>query len=165
MKAGIDILDNGEQPRESFFLYVRDRVSGFSGHSSRRPSHEVTRYPVFADLQAQRESSKTDVISFKPPKVTGPVVYLDRAANKNDCAVFRAILDDLSADVGEAFMSAPSPGIIADAVPNEHHDTDGACVDALADALSVWPEKSCVISGRCDSLVCVQAKERRQYVD
>ncbi len=141
LAAGIDIPNNGEQPRESFFLYVRHRMSGFSGHGSRRPPHDVTRYPVFADLHAQRSSSKTAVSSFAPPKVTGPVKYLDQAAIENECADFRAILDDLSAavaaDVDEAFMSAPSPGIIAAAVPNEHYDTDQAYVDALADALRV----------------------------
>ncbi|MEE8395959.1 MAG: hypothetical protein V3S29_07890, partial [bacterium] len=37
----------------------------------------------------------------------------------------------------EAFVTAPSPGIIAAAVPNEHYDTDDAYLDALADALRV----------------------------
>lgn len=53
LTAGIDISNNGEQLREPLFLYVRYRMSGFSGHSSRRPPHDVTRYPVFADLHAQ----------------------------------------------------------------------------------------------------------------
>jgi 5-methyltetrahydropteroyltriglutamate--homocysteine methyltransferase len=72
-----------------------------------------------------------------PPKVTGPVAYLDRAAIEDECREFRAILDDQSADVAEAFLCAPSPGIIAAAVPNEHYDTEQAYVDALAEALKV----------------------------
>ena len=30
-EAGIDIGNNGEQQREAFFLYVRNRMSGFGG--------------------------------------------------------------------------------------------------------------------------------------
>jgi len=36
MEAGITIGDNGDHQREGFFLYVRDRMSGFGG-SWKRP--------------------------------------------------------------------------------------------------------------------------------
>ena len=35
--AGIDIPSDGEQSRETFFLYVRRRMSGFSGGVTRPP--------------------------------------------------------------------------------------------------------------------------------
>src|SRR5262249_61709613 len=36
LAAGIDVGNDGEQPRESFFTYVQHRMSGFGGQS-RRP--------------------------------------------------------------------------------------------------------------------------------
>ena len=36
LDAGIDIPNNGEHPRDAFFLYVRHRMSGFAGLGSRQ---------------------------------------------------------------------------------------------------------------------------------
>ena len=33
LECGIDVGNDGEQPRESFFTYVRGRMSGFAGAS------------------------------------------------------------------------------------------------------------------------------------
>ena len=35
LECGIDVGNDGEQPRESFFTYVRYRMSGFGGDSQR----------------------------------------------------------------------------------------------------------------------------------
>src|ERR1051326_1334358 len=45
--AGIDIGNNGEQQREAFFLYVRNRMSGFGGSWDRPPRGDVDKYPIF----------------------------------------------------------------------------------------------------------------------
>ena len=37
LACGVDIGNDGEQPRESFFTYVRYRMSGFGGESQRAP--------------------------------------------------------------------------------------------------------------------------------
>ena len=100
LPASIDIPNSGEQPRKSFFVYARHRMSGYSGHGWRRPPQDVTRYPLFAGLHAGRAQAKTTVCSFAPPKVTSLVAHLACPAIENECAEFRAILDDLSADVG-----------------------------------------------------------------
>ena len=42
LAAGIDIPSNGEQPREAFFLYVRQRRR-FGGQGSRLPPGDVAR--------------------------------------------------------------------------------------------------------------------------
>ena len=39
--SGIDIPNNGEQAREAFFLYLRRRMTGFSGHGQRKPWREL----------------------------------------------------------------------------------------------------------------------------
>src|SRR3981081_1689356 len=51
--AGIDIGNNGEQQREAFFLYVRNRMTGFGGSWDRPPRGDVDRYPVFKEAMAR----------------------------------------------------------------------------------------------------------------
>lgn len=45
IEAGIDVANNGEQQRDSFVLYVRDRLLG--GTWQRRQRADVERYPAF----------------------------------------------------------------------------------------------------------------------
>jgi len=137
LEAGIDIINNGEQPREAFFLYVRHRMSGFGGTGSRPPRQDVARYPRFEEMRARQAQGSTSVSNFAPPKVIGEVRYLDAAAIADECADFKSVLADQSSPVEEAFMTAPSPGIIAAAVPNEHYDSEQNYLDALASALKV----------------------------
>ncbi|MEE8434016.1 MAG: cobalamin-independent methionine synthase II family protein [bacterium] len=135
--AGIDIPNNGEQGREAFFLYVRHRMSGFAPGGSRMPLGDIARYPVFEEMRQQSMAARKSVSNFEVPKVAGEVRYLDPATIENECAEFRRVLDAEAPEVPAAFMTAPSPGIIAAAIPNEHYDTFPAYLDALADALKV----------------------------
>jgi len=135
--AGIDIPNNGEQPREAFFLYLRHRLSGFAGGVTRRPPRDIERYPKFQEARQRAVQGKASVSNFEVPKVVDAVRYLDRAAVVRECADFRRILAAAAPQTGEAFVTAPSPGIIAAAVPNEYYDSQRAYIDALADALRV----------------------------
>src|SRR5690349_19244137 len=47
VEAGIDIPNNGEQQRDSFLLYVRDRLSGLGGTWKRKQRADVEAYPMF----------------------------------------------------------------------------------------------------------------------
>ena len=135
--AGIDIPNNGEQPRESFFLYVQRRMSGFAGRGTRSPLGDIARYPGYQALRQRFLQGREMVSSFEVPKVVDEVRYLDPAFVERECDDFRRILASSSPNVAEAFVTAPSPGIIAAAVPNEHYDSQTAYIDALAAALRV----------------------------
>ena len=49
--SGIDVGNDGEQPRESFFTYVQHRMSGFGGTSQRPVMRDIVRYPSFLELK------------------------------------------------------------------------------------------------------------------
>src|SRR5260370_24331345 len=49
----------------------------------------------------------------------------------------KGVMDEEPALFGQSFKSAPSPGILAMAVRNEHYDTLEAYLDALGAALAV----------------------------
>jgi len=137
LAAGIDIPNNGEQPREAFFLYVRHRMSGFGGRWQRPLPQDVSRYPQFAALRQSQMAGRTAVTNFEPPMAVGEVRYLDPALVATECDDFRRILDEVAPALPEAFVTAPSPGIIARAVKNQHYDSEQHYIDALADALRV----------------------------
>src|ERR1043166_3316609 len=46
-EAGIDIGNNGEQQRDSFIFYIRDRLTGLGGSWQARPPADGERYPIF----------------------------------------------------------------------------------------------------------------------
>ena len=136
--AGIDIGNNGEQQREAFFLYVRTRMSGFGGAWTRPPRGDVERYPAFKAALARdaaniaQVSSRDDV-----PTVIGDIRYLDRAAIDTECTDFRTTLDKLGNPFVEPFLTAPSPGIVAAALRNDHYPSEEAYLAALGEALRV----------------------------
>lgn len=140
--AGVDVLNNGEQQRESFFLYLRDRVSGFGGSWERPSRADVDRYPGFKQRwieQTTSSASKALVSNVAGmPMAIGEVRYGSDQAIRAECADFQAALDVADASqIVEPFMNAPSPGIIATAIRNAHYDTDEAYLEAVGEALRV----------------------------
>ncbi len=136
-KAGIDIPSDGEQLREAFFLYVQRRMSGFSGSWTRPARTELDAYPEFTAKWQKSLEGQVAVSNFVPPKATGPITYGDTDANEAELNTFAAALKEIGGDFTDAFMTAPSPGIVAAAMKNEHYPDEDDYLDALAEALRV----------------------------
>jgi 5-methyltetrahydropteroyltriglutamate--homocysteine methyltransferase len=137
-EAGIDIGNNGEQQRDSFFLYLRARLSGLGGSWERPSRADVDRYPEFKRMWTEQHAARTQVSSLGGlPKAIGEVRYLDDRVINDECAHFKTVLDEDRDAFVEPFMCAPSPGIVAMAVRNEHYDSLGSYLDALGKALAV----------------------------
>ena len=134
LEVGIDVGNNGEQPRESFFTYVQHRMSGFGGESKRPIMRDIVEYPSFARMKL-KDLSRTMVNLLAAPKAIGEVRYVDREPIEQECADFRRILGSLRARFAESFLTAASPGIIASAMLNEHYPSYGAYVGAVASGL------------------------------
>jgi 5-methyltetrahydropteroyltriglutamate--homocysteine methyltransferase len=139
--AGIDIGNNGEQQRESFFLHVRHRMTGFGGSWKRWPRADVENYPIFKQSLEQQMAAKEMVSSFAPPKVIGEIRYTGAAQTERECADFRNALNACAtagqSGFAEAFLTAPSPGIVVAAIRNEYYDTEEAYLAAVGRALQV----------------------------
>ena len=136
--AGIDVGNNGEQQRDSFFLYLKSRLSGLGGSWERPLRADVDRYPEFKRMWTEQHAARTQVSSLGGlPKAVGAVRYLDARAIDDECRHFNAVLAEDPNVFVEPFMSAPSPGILATAVRNEHYDTLANYLAALGQALKV----------------------------
>jgi len=128
--AGVDVVNDGEQPRVGFQTYVAQRMKGFGGESKRPRSPDYTRFPVWAAQLARRFPRRAKITN--APQAVADVVYEDLTAAKDECGMFRAALDGLGKPPVEAFMTAASPGIIATTLLNAHYDSHEAYVFALA---------------------------------
>ncbi len=134
---GIDEVNNGEVGRESFFTYVRHRMSGFAGQSRRAPMRDLVKYPHFLSYLQRTAFSDDNVSLLQPPQAVGPVKYGDTAAIDAECSELADVLRTIGRDPASAFVSAPSPGIIVAAMENKYYPDLNAYLDAVAAALSV----------------------------
>jgi len=126
--AGVDIINDGEQPRVGFQTYVPSRMAGFGGESQRPPPRDLAQYPEVFAMMARRFPSMAKISN--APQAVAPVRYDDLSAAREELALF----DEASAGAKavERFMTAPSPGIIATTMLNAHYDSHEAYVFALA---------------------------------
>ena len=135
IEAGLDIINNGEQSRESFFTYVQHRMSGFGGTSNRPPFEDMLRYPGWIELKIPGYSKGVSLTA--APQAQGPVTYADSSQLTDELDTFSKALAGQAGNYVESFVTAPSPGIIAAAMENKHYPSLEAYIDALAEAMSV----------------------------
>jgi 5-methyltetrahydropteroyltriglutamate--homocysteine methyltransferase len=126
--VGIDVGNDGEQARESFFTYVSHRMTGF-GDVSRRPlMRDLLEHRDFLELaRPRRERMQVDLMH--APAAIGAISYIETAEVDAECALVAG------APFAETFMTAPSPGIVAAAMENRYFATREQYVRAVADAL------------------------------
>ena len=134
LEAGIDVGNDGEQGRESFFTYVQHRMTGFGGAGQRPVMRDIVHYPTFVALRAP-DFARTMVNLLAAPQAVADVRYADRAPLERACAEYRAALADASRGFVESFVTAPSPGIVAAAMTNAHYPRLEDYVRAVGAAL------------------------------
>ena len=128
VEVGVDIGNDGEQARESFFTYVRHRMTGFGDESQRPFMRDLAEHPDFLQLAAPR-FARIKVSLMTAPAAIGEVTYRDTTELDAECA--------LAADAPfeRTFMTACSPGIVASAMQNRHYPSMEEYVRAVAAAL------------------------------
>jgi 5-methyltetrahydropteroyltriglutamate--homocysteine methyltransferase len=141
-EVGIDIGNNGEQARESFFTYVQHRLTGYGGRSNRPLMRDIF-LEGFLDHKMP-DFSRKSVTLVQAPQAIGEVRHATIEPLRDECDGFDAALSEAGGGFGETFMTAASPGIIAAGMLNGHYATDDEYVTAVADAMR--PEYEYIIS-------------------
>ena len=128
--AGIDVVNDGEQGRAQYATYVKERLSGFDGErlSRTRPRLDDADFPDFAAAQTHLSSR-----NMPQPACTGPISWKDRLAVERDIETLQRVA--ANTPVEEVFMTAASPGVIANFLPNEYYPTEEAYLYALAEVM------------------------------
>jgi 5-methyltetrahydropteroyltriglutamate--homocysteine methyltransferase len=135
--AGIDIGNDGEQMKDGFFLYLQQRLTGLGGSWQRAPRADVERYPEFKRMLAEQATKVAVNARALVPKAIGEVNYISAEPLREECRFFKTLFEQDGKPFSDAFLTAPSPGIVATAVRNEHYDSEDHYLDALGRALQL----------------------------
>src|SRR5580704_369275 len=129
VEAGIDVIDDGEMSKISYATYIRHRLTGFEGDSSRPTPKDLDDYPEYRDRLVKAGHSAT----YRRPVCKGPIAVKSLDSLKADIARIKAAIAKTPAK--EGFMNAVSPGTIAVFQPNEYYPSHEAYIGALAEAM------------------------------
>ena len=130
LEVGVDVGNDGEQPRAGFSTYVARRMRGFGGESKRPLARDLVEFPDYAALLEQRRRSAARIGN--APQAVGEVRYEDLSEAARECDLFLAATATAARPFVEPFMTAVSPGTIATILLNAHYDTHERYVMALA---------------------------------
>jgi len=133
--CGIDVVNNGEVGRESFFTYLKHRMRGFGGTSQRPAMADLLRYPGYTEQLVRSLGTTENVSLMTAPRATSAVEYVGRGPIDAECAQLARLLAPHAGRYVEAFVSSPSPGIVAAAMQNAFYDDLETYVRAVAAAL------------------------------
>jgi 5-methyltetrahydropteroyltriglutamate--homocysteine methyltransferase len=131
-ECGIDVGNDGEQARESFFTYVQHRMSGFGDSWFRPIMADIAKFPGWAVMRAS-DLSKRQVSLMQLPVCVEDVKSLGTDEVEAECEAFKRALGAFP--FRESFMTATSPGIVALGMEDRHYGDRAAYVAAVADAL------------------------------
>lgn len=129
VKAGIDIVNDGEMSKPSYATYIKDRLDGFGGTGNTFVYQDLAAFPelqkrVFGDPGRSRR---------KTPACNAPIAVRDPGAAATDVENLKAAL--AAAGREHAFMSAASPGVVSLFFRNDHYPSHEKYLYAIADAM------------------------------
>jgi 5-methyltetrahydropteroyltriglutamate--homocysteine methyltransferase len=140
VECGVDSLNDGEVGKPNFVQYVGSRIQGLEEREL-RPGEEHPTWSVVRREEQQvgdyfrarggvfLRGSTTTVVA-----CNGPLKYTGQAAVQQEIARFKDALQGQAYE--EAFLPAPSPGIVAHTTANDYYPSDEAYITALAEALA-----------------------------
>ena len=130
LEAGIDVGNNGEQPRAGFSTYVAGRMRGFGGTSRRELAQDLIDFPDYAELLARRRRDAARIAD--APQAIGEIEYADLGPAVREIEQFVAETDGRPRRFAERFMTAASPGVIATILLSAHYGSHEQYITALA---------------------------------
>jgi len=128
LQAGIDIVNDGEQPRVGFSTYPAKRMRGFGGESKRPLSRDLLEHPDYAARLARQRAGAARIAD--APQAIAEVAYADLSEAVAECDLFHHAVD--AGKYTEAFMTAASPGVIATIMLDAYYGSHERYVHALA---------------------------------
>jgi len=127
--CGIDIVDDGEQSKPGFIIYIDERLSGMEPRTDNPPQLDTREKRAFPEFYEHGHSGS------RPPMrlCTGPVKYTGQQRVKTDIENLKKALKGL--DVSDVFMPAVSPGQIMRYHVNRYYKSGDEFLIAIGEAL------------------------------
>lgn len=130
LDVGVDVGNDGEQPRAGFSTYVARRMRGFGGESKRPLARDLVDFPDYAAMLERRRRTAARIGN--APQAVAEVRYDDLSEAQRECDLFLRCTAAAPKQFAERFMTAASPGTIATVLLNAHYDSHERYVRALA---------------------------------
>ena len=131
--TGIDVINDGEQSKSNYGIYIKERLTGFGGTGKPMSFSDLAPFPEYY------ERVFPSAMRVPMGGCNGPVSYTGQKQLEEDIENFKSAA--AGAQYREAFMSAASPGIITHFLDNEYYPSDEAYLNAVADAMKVEYER------------------------
>jgi 5-methyltetrahydropteroyltriglutamate--homocysteine methyltransferase len=144
---GIDVVNDGEFTKSTWFTYVAERMAGIEFRPGEmlaelmKGSADRAQFADFYQEAAEQQfySEPGPELEFflevgkTTPAVTGPLSYTGHAEIQRDIANLKGALEHV--DVEEAFLPVVAPGSIQPDLKNEYYASDEELFKALAETL------------------------------
>ncbi len=136
--AGVSVVSDGEIGKIGYSTYIIERLSGFGGHTPRKPAKDLAEVPELAQKLAHIMGKQ----EFTRASAVDKVELVNLQPLHDDIRRFRTALDRHGAGV-EAFMNSASPGLITAFQPNQYYPSHEAYLADLAAAMR--PEYEAIV--------------------
>jgi 5-methyltetrahydropteroyltriglutamate--homocysteine methyltransferase len=137
--AGVSVVSDGELGKVGYSTYVIERLSGFGGHSPRKPALDLAQVPELAEKLSHIMGSQ----EFTRASAIAPVKLVNLQPLHDDIRRFKAALDKHGNGTA-AFMNAASPGLITAFQPNLFYPSHEAYLADLVEAMR--PEYEAIVA-------------------
>ena len=126
-EIGVTVLNDGEQGKPGYSIYMKDRLTGFGGESSgiSNPG-EAKDFPEYTARRMERTGAKR-------PACVGPIAWKDRDAVRKEIENLQGAVKAVKAE--DVFMTAASPGVVPSFMKDQYYGSEEKYLYALADAL------------------------------
>ncbi|KHL26088.1 enterotoxin [Croceibacterium mercuriale] len=141
--AGVSIVSDGELGKIGYSTYIQERLSGFGGHTPRKPARDLADVPELAAKLAHIMGAQ----EFSRASAIGKVELVNLQPLHDDTRRFRTALDRHGAGV-RGFLNAASPGLITAFQPNAFYPSHEAYLADLVTAMR--PEYEAIIAAGFD---------------
>jgi 5-methyltetrahydropteroyltriglutamate--homocysteine methyltransferase len=138
VEAGVSVVSDGELGKVGYSTYIIERLSGFGGHSPRKPAKDLAQVPELAKKLSHIMGSQ----EFTRASAIARVELVNLQPLHDDIRRFRAALEKHGSGT-EAFMNSASPGLITAFQPNQFYPSHEAYLADLVDAMR--PEYEAII--------------------
>ncbi|WP_315761386.1 cobalamin-independent methionine synthase II family protein [Sphingomonas sp. Y38-1Y] len=138
VEAGVTVVSDGELGKVGYSTYMIERLSGFGGHTDRKPAADLAPLPELRAKLAHIMGSQ----EFTRASCIGDVRLIDLQPLHDDIRRFEAALSKLPSRP-HAFMNAASPGLITAFQVNRHYASHEAYLADLVTAMT--PEYQAIV--------------------
>lgn len=136
--AGVSVVSDGELGKVGYSTYIIERLSGFGGHTPRKPALDLAEVPDLAKKLAAIMGSQ----EFTRASAIDKVELVNLQPLHDDIRRFRNALDAAGEGV-EGFLNSASPGLITAFQPNQYYPTHEAYLADLVTAMR--PEYEAIV--------------------